>query len=268
MPEPRGTMPALFVSHGSPMTALDEGGYSRALRGFASSIPLPRAIVIVSAHWEAPDPVRVTATPQPNLIYDFGGFPRELYELTYPCPGSPEVAADVVAALGEAGIGASLERERGLDHGVWVPLRLAFPEARVPVVEVSLPPRGGADRLFRIGKAIAPMRRERILVVGSGGIVHNLYRARLDREDAPVDPWAREFDAWVRDAVGRLDLEALARYSELAPGAAEAVPTREHFEPVLVVAGAALPGDRVEDVYEGFRYANLSMRSFAIRGAE
>jgi 4,5-DOPA dioxygenase extradiol len=258
--------PAVFIAHGSPMLALErEGAYARALRRFAGALPRPRAIVVVSAHWEAPRPVRATAAGRPPLIYDFRGFPRELYEVRYPAPGDPALAAEVVSLLGAAAIEARPEPRRGWDHGVWSPLSLAFPEADVPVVEVSLPePRTEAD-VLALGRALAPLREREVLLVGSGVIVHNLGLARLDDRDAPVDAWARDFDAWVAARVEALDVAALAAYRERAPHADLAVPTPEHFDPLLFVVGAARAGERVETIADGFEHANLSMRSFALR---
>jgi|SRR5687768_3812276 len=255
--------PSVFVAHGSPMLGIAAGEFGETLRRFAARHPRPAAIVIVSAHWEAPAPIRVNAAPRPDLIYDFGGFPPALYELTYPAPGSPEFADEALALLAQAGVAALREERRGWDHGVWIPLRLLYPKADVPVVEVSLPLPREPETVLRMGAALAPLRRRGALILGSGGIVHNLRLARLDRENGPVDQWARDFDEWVRDRIERRDLRELARYRTRAPHADFAVPESEHFDPLLFAVGASHPGDDLEEIASGFQYANLSLASYA-----
>ena len=243
-------LPALFVSHGAPTTALQtKGSFARALRAFAEGTPRPRAIVMVSAHWETLAP-RVTSSAAPPLIYDFGGFADELYSVRYPCPGDPALAQRIAQLLP----GAVLDAARGLDHGAWTPLRLMFPAADIPVLQVSL---AGDPRA--LGRALAPLRDEGVLLIGSGGAVHNLRRVDLSAEDAPVQAWAREFDEWLAKAV-----DALAVDLSVAPGARLAVPSPEHFDPLLFVLATAQPGERAVTVFEGFQYGTLSMRSFAV----
>lgn len=258
-------VPSLFLAHGSPMSVLDKD-YTRALRAFASKQVRLRAIVVLSAHWQVTGPLRVSSSPKPELIYDFAGFPGWLYEIAYPCPGDRAVAQMTAVLLERAGFEVRLDPGRGLDHGVWVPLSVAFPEATVPVVQVSLPSPSTPDMLLTMGRALAPLRTERVLLIGTGGIVHNLARALMDESGTDAEPWAGEFDGWVRERVGALDTEALAAYRRLAPHAAEAAPTSEHFDPLLVTMGTVLPGDVVYDIYAGFRYGSLSMRSFAVTG--
>jgi 4,5-DOPA dioxygenase extradiol len=257
--------PVLFVSHGAPTVALETGGLQEALLRFARELGRPRAIVVVSAHWtSSPRDVGVTAAPWHKLVHDFYGFPRTLYDVEWPAPGAPDLAARVVALLGAAGLRATLDPGRGLDHGAWVPLRLGWPEADVPVVQVALPETEPAT-LLRMGAALAPLRDEGVLLVLSGGVVHNLGAVRFGPDAAEPDPWAIAFDGWVRDRVDALDAEGLARWREDAPEPERAHPTAEHLGPLIVAVGARLPGDRVEPVYEGIRYGNLSMRSFALR---
>jgi 4,5-DOPA dioxygenase extradiol len=255
---------AVFISHGSPMVAIEEDGYTRALRFFGENLILPRGIVVVSAHWEAPTPIRVTATEKPSLVYDFGGFPEALYHLQYPCPGSRELAEEIVGLLERGGLAAAADANRGLDHGVWVPLRRTFPAAEVPVVEVSLPQPRTVPGLLRMGRALAPLRERGVMLLGSGGVVHNLRRVRFDYKTAPVDTWALEFDAWVAERVRDRDTEGLAAYRSRAPNSELAVPTTEHFDPIFFTMGAALPGDRLVPIFEGFHHGNLSMRSFSL----
>jgi 4,5-DOPA dioxygenase extradiol len=245
------------------MFGIAAGEYGETLRRFAARFPRPAAIVIVSAHWEAPGPIRVNAAPRPDLIYDFSGFPPALYELTYPAPGSPEVAEQALRLLADAGLGAASEERRGWDHGVWIPLRLFYPEADVPVVEVSLPLPREPETVLRMGAALAPLRRRGVLLLGSGGIVHNLGLARLDRENGPVDEWARAFDRWVRERIERRDSDELAQYRTRAPHAELAVPESEHFDPLLFAVGAAQMSDETEEIASGFQYSNLSLSSYA-----
>lgn len=245
--------------------AIEEDAYTRALAAFSAAQAPPRAIVVVSAHWEARSPIRVNAHPRPPLIYDFGGFPGPLYRLTYPAPGAPDLAEEIASLLAEAGVEAALERARGWDHGVWIPLRLLYPDASVPVVELSLPVPRTPSQLTTVGRALATLRRRGVLLLGSGGIVHNLSRVRFKGKDAAVEDWAGAFDEWIRARLARLDAEGLLSYREDAPHAALAVPTSEHLDPVFFVVGAALEADRAVPVFEGFQYANLSMRCFALR---
>lgn len=258
-------VPSLFLAHGSPMTVLDKD-FAGAVYKFTSRQRKLRAIVVVSAHWQVPGPLRVTSNPKPTIIYDFAGFPGWLYEIAYPCPGDRAAAQMVAVMLERAGMEARLDPDRGLDHGVWVPLSLGFPEATVPVVQVSLPLPSTPAMMLRMGQALAPLRSEHILLLATGGIVHNLARLQPDMDTSFPEPWAAEFDGWVREKVGALDTEALGGYAGLAPHAHAAVPTTEHFDPLLFTVGTALPGDVVYDIHDGFRYGTLSMRSFALTG--
>lgn len=259
-----GVQPAVFVSHGSPMTALESGPYAHALAEFGKSVS-PAAIIVISAHWQEPG-IRIASAARPELIYDFGGFPRALYELKYPAPGSPELAERVAAALGRPGFDTTLDARRGWDHGVWVPLRLMFPEARIPVLEISLPTRWSPQELYRVGEALAPLREKAVLILGSGGIVHNLRLMNFAQKEAPSETWAREFQDWVRSAVERRDLSSIFNYQKLAPQVARAVPTEEHLAPLFPVLGAAGDYSYVRPIYEGIEHANMSMYSFALPG--
>jgi 4,5-DOPA dioxygenase extradiol len=256
--------PALFVSHGSPLVALDTDAYPQALKAFGDGVAAARALVVVSAHWETHGGVRVTASAAPPLIYDFGGFPEAMYRLTYPCPGEPELARQIVSHLSQAGLPAVADPERGLDHGTWVPLRLALPAARMPVVQVSMPRGASAEDVARIGEALRPLRSEGVLLMGSGGMTHNLRRVVFQDKAAPVEPWAHAFDSWVAERLAARDFLGLRSWLS-APNARLAHPTPEHLLPLYFVLGAALPEDRVTPVFEGFHHGTLSMRSFALR---
>lgn len=256
--------PALFVSHGAPTAALGDDAYTRALRAWARKRPRPRAVVVLSAHAEAHGPVRVNAAPKPGLIYDFFGFPPTLYQLDYPAPGAPDLAHEVASLFANAGLEPVLDARRGWDHGVWVPMRLLYPAADVPTVELSLPVPRTPDLLLRMGAALAPLRERGVLLFGSGGIVHNLHRLRADGGDDAPEPWAAAFGTWVDERLATLDLAALADYAARAPHADLAVPTSEHFDPLFFALGARSGRDRVESVYSGFLYGTLSLRSFAL----
>ncbi|MCM2277427.1 MAG: dioxygenase [Oligoflexia bacterium] len=260
-------MPSVFLSHGSPMLALADDEFTHALRGFVGGFPRPRAIVALSAHWLSQDgTVRVDAAAHPRVIHDFGGFPRELYELDYPCPGDPELAARVAALLTEQGLQAQLEARGKLDHGVWIPLRLAYPEPTIPLVQVSVPFPVDPREVLKLGRALAPLRAEGVLILGSGGAVHNLERLVWHEKNSEGAPWAREFESWLKGRIAARDIEGLLNFESEAPHAALAHPVAEHFFPIFVTLGAAWPGDRAQLIYEGVQYHSLSMFSFALVG--
>lgn len=260
----RAVAPALFVSHGSPMVALDSDAYPKALKAFGDSAAAARALVVVSAHWETEGEVRVTAAARPPLIYDFYGFPEPLYRLKYAAPGAPELASDVVARLKGAGLPAVADAERGLDHGAWVPLLHAFPQATLPVVQVSMPYGASPAEVARLGEVLRPLRAEGVLLMGSGGIVHNLRRLNFHEKNASVEPWAQAFDTWVSRKLEARDFSGLQQWLD-APNARLAHPRAEHLMPLYFTLGAALPEDRIASVFEGFHHGTLSMRSFALR---
>lgn len=255
--------PLVFISHGSPMVAIEDDAYTDALARFGES-HRPAALAVISAHWEATGPIRITSVDKPGLIYDFGGFPDALYRLRYPAPGAPELASEIADRLSAAGHGAVLDPSRGLDHGVWVPLLRAFPSADIPVVAISLQRPRSPEELWKLGESLASLRNEGVMIVGSGGVVHNL--RMLHRKDAaPVD-WARRFDDWVAERLER-DPASILRYDRDAPHVATAVPTTEHFDPLFAVLGAAGGKGSVLPIYTGFHHGTLSMRSLAIGGA-
>lgn len=246
------------------MIAVESDPWGRALTEFAERLPRPRAVIVVSGHFEVAGPVRVTASPSPPTIHDFGGFPQELYDIRYPARGDPGLAALAVRLLGESGFPARLDTERGLDHGAWVPLRFLYPQADVPVVEISQPLRRNPEDALRMGAALSRLRDEGVLLLGTGGVVHNL--RQIDPADAPdrVADWALAFDAWVAERLSAMDAAGLASYRTTGPHAELAVPTPEHFDPIFVVLGSTIAGERVRTIYEGFRFGSVSMRSFAV----
>jgi 4,5-DOPA dioxygenase extradiol len=247
---------AIFVAHGAPSLALEEDAFTRAAQTFGATLDGAKAIVIVSAHWQARGVMRANAVPRPEPIYDFGGFSPELYTLRYDAPGDPALAAEVAAI-----IGGTLETERGWDHGVWVPLRHLRPAADIPIVELSLPYGADPRALFEAGRRLAPLRDRGVVICGSGGIVHNLRLIDLSSKEAPVAPWAKEFDDWIATRIAARDFDSIIAYRTLAPHAERAVPTPEHFEPLLIALGALREEERAVAWHEGFQYGSLSMRS-------
>ncbi|HEU4729287.1 MAG TPA: class III extradiol ring-cleavage dioxygenase [Kofleriaceae bacterium] len=235
MTTPTTAMPVLFLAHGAP-PLLDDPGWVAELARWAKSLPRPRAIVVVSAHWEE-RPLAIGATRPLPLIYDFYGFPDRFYRLQYPAPGAPEVAQRIRGLVADAGIACIDEPGRGLDHGSYIPLLCMYPEADIPVLQISLPSQAPAE-LFAMGRALAPLRGEGVLVIGSGFLTHNL-RALALRE---TPSWASDLDAWTADVLARRDVDALLDYRQRAPGVRESLPTHEHFVPVIVAAGAAAAG--------------------------
>lgn len=243
-------MPTLFVSHGAPTLALDEVS-GRDFRRAAEALPAPRAIVALSAHW-LDAPATIGTRQRRPLLYDFGGFSRELYEVQYDAPAAASLA-DRLQALAP-----DLRRddERPWDHGVWVPLLHMYPAADVPIVQVSVPYAWSPQRLFELGQRLQPLRDEGVLVFGSGGAVHNL-RAVDWRDDAPPPAWATDFEAWLRDRLDAGAVDDVVAFRERAPALRHAHPTDEHFLPLLMALGAAAD-DPVRYPIEGFELGSLS----------
>lgn len=235
-----GRMPTIFLAHGSPATVAD-GGWMGQLNQWAQNMPRPRAVLMISAHWEERPFTIGATTPQP-LIYDFYGFPEEYYQLQYASPGAPALAQRVRELVGQTQPVAE-EPERGLDHGAYVPLMAMYPEADVPVLQVSLPTLSAPD-LFDLGRQLAPLRDEGVLIVGSGFLTHNL--RLMDRRPGAITPgWAQEFDHWAEEALATCDVDAIVEYERRAPAVDWALPTREHFVPAVVTLGSAVdsPGE-------------------------
>jgi 4,5-DOPA dioxygenase extradiol len=256
------TIPTLFLSHGSPMHALEPGAAGRAWEALGRALPRPRAVLMVSAHWETTVPM-LTGNPRPQTIHDFGGFPKELYALTYAAPGDPRLAADVVALLKAAGITAGVDGCRGLDHGAWVPLRWMYPAHDVPVVQLSVQPELGPARHVALGHALAPLAADRVLIVGSGHATHNLRDWMSNPRRREPMPYAQAFARWLDERLAAHDDDALVAYRERAPEAARAHPTEEHFLPLFVARGAAGDAPRVERIVEGFEAGALALNSYA-----
>ncbi|RDS84783.1 dioxygenase [Dyella monticola] len=242
------TLPSLYISHGSPMTALHPGQMGERLAELATRLPRPNAIVIASAHWLAREPSVGTAA-RPETIHDFFGFPRELYEIQYPAPGAPDVAAQVAHLLEQADLSPRRDPAQGLDHGAWVPLRLLYPQADIPVMPLSIQPHLGPAHQYAVGRALAPLREQGVLVIGSGSITHNLHDLRAGYSDANEAPYVRPFIGWIEQKIKAGDIGALLDYRRQAPGAERAHPTDEHLLPLYVALGAAgehIAGQRID----------------------
>lgn len=253
--------PALFVSHGAPTFALDPGLLGANLKAMGPRLTGIEAVLVVSAHWQSRG-VRVMSSSAPETIHDFGGFPPELYRLEYPSPGAPRIAHTAARLLAAEGFPVVEDAERGLDHGAWVPLMHLFPDAKMPVFQVSMPYDLDTAIAWRLGRALGSLRESGVLVVGSGSLTHNLYEVRHNGSHS--EPYAREFADWVKNAVLAHDTDRLIRYRRNAPHAERAHPTEEHYLPLMVALGAGSVGDETPEVIEGgITYGVLSMESFA-----
>jgi 4,5-DOPA dioxygenase extradiol len=247
--------PTLFLSHGSPSLVLEASPSRAFLTNLANRLGSPRAIVCVSAHWETAG-VAVNLAPNPSTIYDFYGFPKELYEQQYPAKGDPGLGNEILKLLRDAGINATGDPNRGIDHGVWSPLSLIYPDASIPVVEVSVQPDQSAAHHLAVGRALAPLRADGILIAGSGSATHNL------REIGRSAPHAVAFDDWLCKAVAAGRTDDLIHAEQRAPEYARNHPTPEHFLPLYAPLGAAGEGAKAEIMNRHFEYGSLSMAAF------
>lgn len=250
-------VPALFVAHGAPLLAVEENPYTAAIRTVGQSFPHPRAVVVLSAHWVSRRPTVSEATAY-ETIYDFGGFPDALYQIRYPAPGAPRIAREIEDLFGQQGISFDVDTRRGLDHGAWVVLRLLYPDANIPVIALSVSPQLSPEQQYHIGQSLKGLRSQDILIVASGGTVHNL--GRLNWHATAIDDWAIQFDQWMEKHLTQWDLEALYHYDTLAPSARLAVPPAgtEHFVPLFYAMGAADDARRATLLHRSYRYGNLS----------
>lgn len=263
------SLPTLFISHGSPMHAVQAGRAGDVWTAVGRRLQRPKAVLVASAHWETELPM-VGTSRQPETIHDFGGFPQELYRIRYPAPGAPDVAMRAVDLLKDAGFTATANGCRGLDHGAWVPLLKLFPDADVPVAQISIQPSLDAGHHLRVGEALRPLVADGVLVLASGHMTHNLRewiadaqrRGAMTVDEREPEAYVREFTAWVDDALRRDDRAALARWAEAAPHARRAHPTPEHFLPLMIAVGAAGEAPRVEHIDAGVDSGVLAMDAY------
>jgi 4,5-DOPA dioxygenase extradiol len=253
------TMPALFISHGAP-PLVDDPTWVTQLKDLAAGLPKPKAILMASAHWESA-PLMLGATETVPLVYDFGGFPRHYYEVQYQAPGAPELAVRIEKLMPDRE--RVTRTDRGLDHGAYVPLTVMYPDADIPVLQMSLPTLE-PDRLLDLGARLAPLREEGVLIVGSGFTTHGLPFLRDFRTDAPAPGWSREFDAWTAETLARGAVDELADFRSRAPGMPYAHPTIEHFAPMFLTLGASRdPQEAPDQPIDGF-WMGLAKRSFSV----
>ncbi len=251
--------PLFFISHGAPTFALEPGKLGPQLKALGAQLEGVRAVLVVSPHWQTRG-VAVSSTAAPETMYDFGGFPSALYDLQYPAPGAPDIAGQTAKLLTAAGYATSLDARRGLDHGAWVPLFHLLPEAQIPVFQVSMPYDLNTEQAVQLGRTLAPLRTQGVLIVASGSMTHNLGEFR--RGVAAGDHYVEEFSSWVKIAVLADAVQPVIRYRSEAPHAERAHPTEEHFLPLLVALGAQVEGDRVQLIDGGIEHGMLSMDSF------
>lgn len=251
--------PVLFISHGAPTFALEPGELGPRLTRLGAQLSTLSAVLVVSAHWQTRG-IQITSGGAPETVHDFRGFPTALYAIRYPAPGSPDLALEAAELLADAGYAVQLDARRGLDHGVWVPLRFLFPRADVPVFQVSMPYDLDAAGALRLGHALAPLRERGVMIVGSGSLTHNLSEFRPGSA-APAS-YVQAFSDWIQQRVLQRDLTALEHYRQQAPDAQRAHPSEEHFLPLLIALGATAPDDPVEVLEGGIIAGVLSMDSF------
>lgn len=255
-------LPVIFLSHGSPMLVFEDIPARSFMAGLGETLPRPDAILCVSAHWTTERPM-VSGAERPETIHDFYGFPEELYRLQYPAPGAPELAGRVRDALGAAGLDCTIDADHGLDHGAWNPLMLVYPKADVPVTQLSIQPQLGPAHHLALGSALVPLRREGVLIVATGGAVHNLRQFHVDREK-PAH-WALSFEAWLSDRIAAGDAAALVDYRQSRPDGKLAHPTDEHLMPLFIAMGAG--GGKGRALHRSFAHGSLSMAAYAWDGA-
>lgn len=257
-----GRMPAVFIGHGSPMNVVAQNAYTESLASLAGSLPKPHAILVVSAHWVRPD-LRITSSAAPSQLYDFFGFPDGLYKVHYETPGSPSLARRAAALLAGAGFPCLEDAARGIDHAAWAVLIHMYPDADIPVVELSLDYRMKHASLFDIGAALSPLRDEGILLIGSGNTVHNLYRIEGEESAKPY-PWAVAFNELVKTTVAEGDRETLAHFALPIEASREGVPTPEHYLPLLAVLGSMREGESAKIFHESFQNASIAMTGYLV----
>jgi len=248
------TLPGLFISHGSPMLALNPEQVGPALQRLSLNLPTPKAIVVMSAHWES-QALEVNTGIRPETWHDFRGFPPALYEIRYPAPGDPQLAEDILKRLSDAGFDAHANNSRPRDHGVWMPLLHMFPNADIPVVEISLPMHMSAEQIYQIGQALSVLREQQVLLIGSGSITHNLSELSWHGESQDVPIWASTFRNYVVQKLSHQDYEAVLDWNSI-PYVQRNHPTLEHFAPLFFAMGT---GKRFNIVHSSFTMGSLGM---------
>lgn len=255
-------LPTLFLSHGSPMLAIEDTPAGRFLDGLGEQLPWPKAVVVASAHFESLHPA-LGSHPRPPTVHDFQGFPEPLHRIQYPAPGAPDLAEQLTQRLVDAGIDCRVRERQGLDHGVWVPLRRMYPNADVPVIPLAVMPHGDAAQHFALGRALASLRGEGVLLIGSGGFVHNLGELDWRQPDALAPPWAEAFSSWMHACIAARDWPSLLQWQQLAPNARRAHPTVEHLMPLFVALGAAGESPQPRTIHRSGQFGSLALDALA-----
>ncbi len=253
-------MPVIFIGHGSPMNALQDNAFTKTLHVVAQSMETPKAIVCISAHWQT-NGTYITGSSEPEQIYDFYGFPQELYDIKYKPKGAPALAKETKRLL--LGANAGLDMARGIDHGTWAVLKHLYPQCNVPVIQISLDAAKPSREHFAIGRLLSELRNEGVLIIGSGNIVHNLSMIDWAQFAKHSPGWALDFDRYVKDALNAGNDDKLIAYGDNR-SAAYAVATNEHYLPMLYACALRSKGEKLEYIHEGFQHASISMRSFVI----
>ena len=256
-------LPTFFVSHGAPNMILHDSPARWFLSGLAGNLPRPEAILVMSAHFETNEPI-VVANEKPDMIYDFGGFEPELYTMRYDAPGAVPLAVEAARLAQGAGLKAQAATGRGYDHGTWVPLKLIYPEADIPVAQISVQPRKDGGHHAALGRALSALREKGVLILGSGGMTHNLqaYFRGNYAVDAPAPDWVADFDEWIRDKAEAGDIAAIADYARAAPHARENHPSPEHFLPMPFAFGAAGEGAKGERIHHSHQNGVLMLDAY------
>ena len=265
-------MKSLYIGHGAPLNAIWQTDYRRNLEDFGKNVQKPDAIVVVSAHFERNIPLQITSSDKPGIIYDYYGFPEEMYQLQYEAPGSPELAKKLARSLEESGRDPVLNPNQGLDHGAWIPLKIMYPEADIPVLQLSIPIPRGPEELYKIGQVLAPFREDGVMFMGSGNLVHNLRHAfskmaefgqGLDGfKKMPTEQWAIDIDDWLKENLDERNTDEILKAPQKIDNFKAAAPTTEHFDPLYFVLGTMNGNEGISYIHEGFEGGSISMRSF------
>lgn len=258
-------MPALFIGHGSPMNAIEDNEWTRAMCAWGQRLPKPKAILCISAHWLT-EGTFITTAARPHMIYDMYGFPPELYAVQYPAPGDPDLAKAIHDQFPLIQLDNKNEKDQwGLDHGSWSVLKFLFPAADVPVLQLSIDITQNARFHYELGKKISVLRRQGVMIIGSGNIVHNLRVISMNPDEIPF-AWALEFDQWFKKNLQENNIEPLLHEYNRSDNGRKSVPTVDHYFPALYIAGARLPSDTLRYEYEAIQHGSLAMRSFSFIG--
>ncbi|MDZ4287698.1 MAG: 4,5-DOPA dioxygenase extradiol [Prosthecobacter sp.] len=256
---PSERQPAIFIGHGSPMNIIRDNAFTQSLKILGQQSPRPAAVLVISAHWLTPNETRVSVNPEPAIIHDFGGFPEELYQQRYPAHGHPALAGEVVKQVTSLKIHE--DHEMGLDHGAWSVLRHIWPQANIPVFQLSIDYAEPPQFHYDLARQLQSLRDRGVLILGSGNIVHNLRRISWEENDPHTPEWAQEFDTWAKSKLEAGDHQALVNYAAVGAAAHLSVPTNDHYLPLLYTLGTLAKDEGIRFTYEGFQNASISMRS-------